>query len=77
MKRLSMSILGGIIIGLIASFLFMDYKDKRYEVRNFGGVESRWIREWDIDFVFNASLLVIGTSILIFVIWNFVEKRNL
>lgn len=53
----------------------MDYGDIRYEARNLGGIESKWIREMDFDFVFNASLLVIGVSILIFVIWTIVETK--
>jgi len=53
----------------------MDYENIRYEVRNLGGIESRWIREMDFDFAFNASILVIGISILIFVIWTLVEKK--
>ena len=77
MKKFPLSLLGGVIIGLIVSFLLMDYEDIRYEVRNLGGIESRWIRELDFDFIFNASSLVIGISILIFVIWDFVEKRTL
>ena len=75
MKKFFLSLLGGIIIGLVLSFTLMDYEDVRYEVRNLGGIESRWIREMDFDFVFNASILVIGISILIFVIWTFVEKK--
>ena len=75
MKKFFLSLLGGIIIGLIVSFLLMDYEDIRYEVRDLAGIVSRWIREMDFDFAFNASLLVIGMSILIFVIWTFVEKK--
>ncbi|MCL6572925.1 MAG: hypothetical protein K6T88_14775 [Bacillus sp. (in: Bacteria)] len=75
MKKFSLSLLGGIIIGLIVSFLLLDYEDIRYEVLNLGGIKSRWIREMDLDFAFNASILVIGISILIFVIWTFVEKK--
>lgn len=53
----------------------MDYKDIKYEVRNLAGIDSRWIREMDFDFAFNASLLVIGIAILIFVSWTFIEKK--
>lgn len=30
----------------------------------------------DFDFVFNASALIIGISVLIFVVWTFIEKRT-
>lgn len=74
LKKVSFSLLSGIIIGLLISFVLMDYKDMSYEIINQAGIESRWVREVDFDFAFNASLLVIVTSILIFVIWTFIEK---
>ena len=76
MRKLSLSLLGGTIIGLIVSFTLMDYRDIKYEIRNQGGIESRWIREMDFDFVFNASALIIGISVLIFVIWTSIEKKT-
>lgn len=76
MRKLLLSLLGGTIIGLIVSFTLMDYRDIKYEIRNQGGIESRWIREMDFDFVFNASALIIGISVLIFVVWTFIEKRT-
>ncbi|MDX1806699.1 MAG: hypothetical protein R3267_06715 [Paenisporosarcina sp.] len=74
MKKISFSLLGGVLIGLAISFVFMDYKDMSFETLDQGGIESRWIREMDFNFIFNASLLIIGTSILLFVIWTFIEK---
>jgi hypothetical protein len=74
LKKFSFSLLGGVVIGLAISFVLMDYKDMSFETLDQGGIESRWIREMDFDFVFNASLLVIGTSILLFVIWTCIEK---
>ena len=74
LKKISFSLLGGVLIGLAISFVLMDYKDMSFEILDQRGIESRWIREMDFDFVFNASLLVIGTSILLFVIWTFIEK---
>lgn len=76
MRKLSLSLLGGTITGLIVSFTLMDYRDIKSEIRNQGGIESRWIREMDFDFVFNASALIIGISVLIFVVWTFIEKRT-
>jgi hypothetical protein len=53
-------ILGGIIIGLILSFVLMDYEVIKYEIRDQAGIESRWVSEMDFNFVFNASMLVLG-----------------
>lgn len=74
LKKISFSLLGGVLIGLAISFVLMDYKDMSFEILDQGGIESRWIREMDFNFIFNASLLIIGTSILLFVIWTFIEK---
>lgn len=74
MKKISFSLLGGLLIGLAISFVLMDYKDMSFEILDQGGIESRWIREMDFDIVFNASLSVFGTSILLFFIWTFIEK---
>ena len=75
LKKISLSLISGAIIGLIISFLLMDYKDIRYQILNQAGIESRWVREMDFDFVFNTSLLVIGSSIVIFIIFTFIEKK--
>jgi hypothetical protein len=74
LKKISFSLLGGVLIGLAIAIVPMDYKDMSFEILDQGGIESRSIREKDFDFVFNVSLLVIGTSILLFVIWTFIEK---
>lgn len=75
MKKFSLSLLGGIIIGLVLSFVLMDYKDMSFKIMDQGSTEYRRVREMDFDFVFNASLLVIGSSIVLFFIWTFIEKK--
>ncbi|WP_394190829.1 hypothetical protein [Paenisporosarcina quisquiliarum] len=75
MRKFSFSILGGIIIGLILSFVLMDYEVIKYEIRDQAGIESRWVSEMDFNFVFNASMLVFGVVILIFIVWSFVERK--
>lgn len=75
MRKFSISILGGIIIGLILSSVLMDYEVIKYEIRDQAGIESRWVSEMDFNFVFNASMLVFGVAILIFIVWSFVERK--
>ena len=75
MRKFSFSILGGIIIGLILSFVLMDYEVIKYEIREQAGIESRWVSEMDFNFVFNASMLVFGVAILIFIVWSFIERK--
>ena len=75
MRKLSFSILGGIILGLILSSVLMDYEIIKYEIRDQAGIESRWVSEMDFNFVFNASLLVFGMAVLIFIVWSIVERK--
>ncbi|WKA53219.1 hypothetical protein [Planococcus shixiaomingii] len=75
MKKSFLSIIGGLIIGLILAFIFFDYQTITNEHIGLGGVD-RNVKDMDFDFVFNASLLVIGISIFIYVIWSFVDKKK-
>lgn len=75
MRKFSFSILGGIIIGLILAFVLMDYEDNSYQLMDRGSSEYRTVSEMDFNFVFNASTLVFGVAILIFIVWSFVERK--
>lgn len=75
MKKIFFSILGGLVLGLILSFLLFDYESSWTSHLNRAGVDQI-VNEMDFDFVFNSSLLVIGISILIYLIWSFVEKKK-
>ena len=75
MKKAFLSILGGLVLGLILSFLLFDYQSSWSTHLNRAGVDQI-VNEMDFDFVFNSSLLVIGISILIFLVWSFVDKKR-
>ncbi|MGB2994237.1 MAG: hypothetical protein WBB47_16530 [Paenisporosarcina sp.] len=75
MRKFSFSILGGLIIGLILAFVLMDYEDMSYQLMDRGSTEYRSVSEMDFNFVFNASMLVFGVAILIFIVWSFVERK--
>lgn len=75
MRKFSFSILVGIIIGLILAFVLMDYEDNSYQLMDRGSSEYRTVSEMDFNFVFNASVLVFGVAILIFIVWSFVERK--
>lgn len=68
MKKLFLSAGGGLIIGLALSFAFFDYQDISNQYIGLGGIDERIVRDMDFEFVFNASLLVIGISVLIYLI---------
>lgn len=75
MKKAFLSILGGLVLGLVLSFILFDYQSSWSTHLNRAGVDQI-VNEMDFDFVFNSSLLVIGISILIFLVWSFVDKKR-
>ncbi|RAZ69612.1 hypothetical protein [Planococcus maitriensis] len=75
MKKFFLSIAGGLALGLILSFSFMDYESSWTHHIQRAGVDQV-VEEMDFEFVFIASLLVLGISALIFLVWSFVEKKK-
>ncbi|MGM0897017.1 MAG: hypothetical protein ACQEV0_03905 [Bacillota bacterium] len=75
MKKFFLSIVGGVVLGLILSFSFMEYESSWTHHIQRAGVDQV-VEEMDFDFVFNASLLVLGISVLIFAVWSFIEKKK-
>lgn len=75
MKRFTLSIIGGILIGLIMSFVFWDYQGSTYEILNQAGVD-RTVSEMDFDFIFKASLLSLVSAILIYLLWSLFDKKK-
>lgn len=75
MNKLVLSILAGIIIGGLLSFLFMDYQNQGYEITDYHGIESFKVNELDFNFLFYATIIVIILSVLIYISWTLVEKN--
>ena len=75
MKKFTLSLVGGILIGFIFSFVFWDYQGSTYEILNQAGID-RTVSEMDFDFVFKASLLSLVSAIFIYLLWNFFDKKK-
>lgn len=75
MKKIFFSILGGLLLGLVLSFSLFNYQSSSISYLNRAGVDQV-AGEMNFEFVFNASLMVIGISILIFTIWSFVDRKK-
>ena len=75
MKKILLSLSGGLVFGLILSFLFWDYRGSTYDVKNQAGVD-RTIREMDFDFIFKSSLLVIAIAVIIYLLWSYFDKKK-
>jgi phage shock protein PspC (stress-responsive transcriptional regulator) len=76
MKKLLLSLIGGILIGGIISYLILDYKNSNYVILNYFGVDKKTVREWDFQFISNAGFIIAGVSISIYLIWTFFEKKS-
>lgn len=75
MKKFFFSLLGGIVLGLILSFILFDYQSSWTTYLNRAGA-NQVVNEMDFDFVFNSSLIIIGISIVIYLIWSLVDKKK-
>ena len=70
------SLLSGLIIGIIVSYFVLDYKGWTIYQVDVNGEVTKTINELDFDLVTNSFLIVLGVSILIYVIWTFIEKKS-
>ncbi len=76
MKKFFLSTAGGLVLGLLLSFTFMDYESSWMHHTQRAGVDQV-VNEMDFDFVFFATFLVLVISIVIFTIWTFIEKKKM
>lgn len=76
MKKFILSLVCGSSIGIILSFIFMDYQKTGYEILDQAGIAKRTVRDMDFEFVFNASLLILGFTVIIYLFWTYIEKKK-
>ena len=69
------SLLSGLIIGIIISYFVLDYKGWTIHQVDVNGEVTKTINELDFNLITNSFLIVLGVSILIYVIWTFIEKK--
>ncbi|PLR71163.1 hypothetical protein CYJ37_20525 [Bacillus sp. UMB0728] len=76
LKKFFLSLTGGILLGGILSYFFLDYEDSNYVLLNYYGADKKIVKEWDFQFISNAGFIIIGLSVLIFLIWTYFERRS-
>ena len=69
------SLLSGLIIGIIISYFVLDYKGWTIYQMDVNGEVTKTINELDFNLITNSFLIVLGVTILIYVIWTFIEKK--
>lgn len=76
MKKFFLSLVSGSAIGIILSFIFMDYQKTGYEIHDQAGIAKRTVKDMDFEFVFNASLLILGFTVIIYLFGTYIEKKK-
>ncbi|AND41464.1 hypothetical protein [Cytobacillus oceanisediminis] len=76
MKKTLISLAGGLILGLISSILILNYNGWTYIHHNKNGEVEKVINELDFNLLTNSLLLIFASTILIYVLISFFEKRK-
>jgi TRAP-type C4-dicarboxylate transport system permease small subunit len=76
MKKGWISIVGGLILGLIISFFTLEYKGWQYIRHNSNGEVEQVINELDFNLITNSFLIIVATGIVIYLILSIIEKRK-
>ncbi|PLR65939.1 MULTISPECIES: hypothetical protein [Bacillaceae] len=76
MKKSWISIVGGLILGLIISFFTLEYNGWQYIRHNSNGEVEQVINELDFNLITNSFLIIVATGIVIYLILSIIEKRK-
>ncbi|WP_350302080.1 hypothetical protein [Peribacillus frigoritolerans] len=75
MKKFILSLLGGVIIGGIICYIFMNYETSNYVIQDFNGHEEKEVKEWDFMYITQAGFIILGITLLFYFSWGIIEKR--
>jgi hypothetical protein len=76
MKKIMVSILSGLFFGGTLIYFFLENNPSSYVILNQGGIVERVVKEWDYNFLFNSSVIIIVVTILTYGIWRGIEKKG-
>lgn len=62
MKKYLLSIVGGVLIGEIICYFFMDYETANYAIQNYNGLEEKEIKEWDFSYITQSGFIIIANK---------------
>jgi hypothetical protein len=57
-------------------YFFLENNPSSYVILNQGGIVERVVKEWDYNFLFNTSVIIIVVTILTYGIWRGIEKKG-
>ncbi|WP_061809632.1 hypothetical protein [Rossellomorea vietnamensis] len=76
MKKGWISIVGGIIVGLILSFFTLEYDGWKYITVSGNGEVEQVIHELDFNLITNTFLLMMACGIILYSILSMIEKKK-
>jgi cell shape-determining protein MreD len=76
MKKGWISIICGFILGLILSFVTLEYDGWKYITVSGNGEVEQVIHELDFNLITNTFLLMIACGFVIYLILSMIEKRK-
>ncbi len=75
MLKKIVSIIGGIIISLVISYFTLSYDGHEIHFHDRDGNRFQIIQEPDTNLMMNGLLIVLGTTLIIYLVWTFIEKK--
>ncbi|MQR94428.1 hypothetical protein EJV22_04465 [Fictibacillus phosphorivorans] len=76
MMKFWISLIAGLVIGVILSYFFLDYNGLTINESGKNGEIIKNTNELDFNLISNSFLIVLSVSILIYIIWTLVEKKE-
>lgn len=79
MKKVSISLIAGILLGIIVTALFFDYETP-WTTYTYSGTDSlsepTIIKAIDIDFLFYMTIFSLVGAILVYLVWTYAENKR-
>jgi uncharacterized membrane protein len=74
--KTSISIIAGIVIGVILSSFFLDYNGLTLHQMDDSGNVTKTTNELDFNLLTNSLLIIVAVSVVIYGIWTLVERKG-
>ncbi|MBH9968902.1 hypothetical protein [[Bacillus] enclensis] len=74
MKKIIVSLLSGVLFGGTLIF-FLENNPSSYIIFDQGGIDKRVVKEWDYNYLFNSSVIIIVVTSITYIILRVSEKK--
>ena len=74
MKKFFLSLLSGTVIGFTFLSLLIQFPQVQRIILNQAGINSMSVRKLEFDFVYNATLIIMASTLFIFLIWIIIAQ---